>query len=754
MSNRLGRHGAFAKVAAAAGVIALASLAVHTARLSAADTPAKPSGNWMDYGAAEDSSQYSPLKQIDKSNVKDLELVWFYPSPNAAGRFGYNPVIVDGVMYVMGKSNSIVALNAATGKEVWVHPNDSGITNRGINYWESADRSDRRLIFAANSYLQEINAKTGVTIPSFGNDGKVDMREGLGRDPKSVARIQSGTPGRIYGNLIIVGSSTGEEYGSPPGDIRAYDILTGKQVWIFHTVPHPGEFGYDTWPPEAWKYIGGVNNWGEMTIDEKRGILYIPTGSPTYDFYGADRVGADLFSDCLVALDAKTGKRLWHFQFVHHDLWDYDAVMAPKLVTVKHDGKMVDAVAQATKQGFLYAFDRVSGQPLWPVEERAVPKSDMPGEHSWPTQPFPSKPPAFARQSFTVADVNPYISDPKELERVKQWVGEARFEGLFTPPGMRNTIQIPGNNGGGNWGGGATDPTTGFVYIMSKDAPTVLKLEAQRPRNPFNASPAAQGRALYETNCISCHGIDRNGHAGVAPSIVDAPQRLGADAVAAIIKNGRGEMPGFGQLTAQNAGNIVAYLTNPAAADQPPQGGGRGRGQVPQEVAGPVTPGTKYWTGYGTMDATDGMPAIGPPWSTITAYDLNEGTIKWQIPLGIVPSLAAKGIRNTGSYWPRGGPVVTAGGLIFAPSGSDLTAHAYDKDTGKILWEKQLKSGPEGIPAVYEVNGREYVVFCARSGRVSDNLPANPSQVVQTIGEPDAQGFYVFALPERAALRK
>lgn len=518
-------------------------------------------------------------------------------------------------------------------------------------------------------------------------------------------------------------------------------------TWTFHTVPRPGEFGYDTWPAGAWKYIGGVNNWGEMSIDAKRGIIYVPTGSPTYDFYGADRTGANLFSDCLVALDARTGKRLWHFQFVHHDLWDYDAVMAPKLVTVKHDGKMVDAVSQATKQGFLYVFDRVTGQPLWPIEERPVPKSQLPLEHAWPTQPFPTKPPAFARQSFTVADVNPYVEDPKELERLKEWVRTARFEGLYTPPGLTNTLEIPGNNGGGNWGGGAADPNSGWVFIMSKDAPTVLKLEAQRPRNPFSTGPAAQGLDVYQQRCISCHGVDRNGHAGVAPSLVDAPQRLGATGIASVVKNGRGEMPAFSTLSDQNLSDLVAYLTNPKAADAQPGG----RGPAPS-VPAPDTPGTKYWTGYGTMDTADGLPVIGPPWSTLTAYDLNEGAIKWQAPLGMVPSLAAKGIKNTGSYWPRGGPVVTAGGLVFVGTGSDLTAHAYDEETGKVLWEKQLNSGPEGIPAVYEVDGREYVVFCARSGRVSDNLPANKNQKAQTIGAPEAQGYYVFALPERSGV--
>ena len=356
---------------------------------------AKPWTQWNDYGGSSDSMQYSALSQIDKSNVTQLQLVWSVKAPGPAGRFSFNPLIIDGVMYVVGKDSSICAFDAATGRQIWVHPVEGRPTNRGFNYWESKDRKDQRLIFAADGYLQEINLKTGITIPSFGNDGRVNLREGLGRDPKSIGEIQSGTPGRIFENLIILGSAPGEMYGSPPGDIRAYDVHTGKLVWTFHTVPHPGEFGYDTWPPDAWKYIGGNNTWGELSLDEKRGIAYFPLGSPTYDLYGADRTGANLFGDCLLALDARTGKRLWHFQFVHHDLWDYDPTAGPKLLTVKHDGKKVDVIAQATKFGFLYVFDRVTGKPLWTIEERPVPQSDMPGEHSWPTQPFPHGAPSF-----------------------------------------------------------------------------------------------------------------------------------------------------------------------------------------------------------------------------------------------------------------------------------------------------------------------------------------------------------------------
>ena len=705
-------------------------------------THTSAAANWADYEGGEDSPQYSSLTQINKQTVKDLTLVWSYQSPTTGsfGRFGFNPIIVDGVMYAEGPYNSLVALDATTGKELWRHENSSAMTSRGVNYWENKDRTDRRLIFAVDSNLQEVDAHTGKPITNFGDNGLVDLRVGLGRDPKSILRIQSGTPGRIYGDLIILGSATGEDYGSPPGDIRAYNILTGKMAWTFHTVPHPGEPGYETWMPDTWKYAGGTNDWGGMSLDEKRGIVYTPIGSTTYDFYGADRKGNDLYSDCLLALDASTGKLKWYFQFVHHDLWDYDPTTSPKLLTVNHDGKMVDIVAQATKQGFLFAFDRVTGKPLWPIIEKPVPQSDVPGEQSSPTQPFPTQLPPFARQKFDVADVNPYITDPAELAQIKDEVAKAR-KGLYTPPSFENTIEAPGNNGGGNWGAASVDPATGRMFIMSKDAPTVLKLLSQPPRAGRNAPIEVRGRQAYADNCLTCHGIDRTGHAGFSPPLVDAPARLGAEQITSIVQNGRNTMPAFPKLSKDEIDTIIAYLKNPDAGDHPVQSG--------PAVPVTATPGTRYWSGYGTMDTSTGMPSIGPPWSTITAYDMNKGTILWQIPFGTTKSLADKGITNTGSYWPRGGPVTTAGGLVFAGSGGDLTVHAYDSDTGKVIWEHQLDGAPDGVPSVYEVNGREYVVFCVRGGLASDNLPVNPNTVAQVTPKREAQGFYVFALPPR-----
>jgi quinoprotein glucose dehydrogenase len=599
---------------------------------------------WTEYGGSPDAAQYSALKQITRANVSQLEIAWTYPMGDGR-KYYFNPIVVDGVMFVLAKNNAIVALDAATGKEIWTHPaepNTNIITNRGINYWESKDRKDRRLLFASNHALRAIDAKTGNSITTFGQNGAVDLKEGLGRDPSTLKLVQSTTPGRVFEDLLIIGSATNQGYGSAPGDLRAFDVRTGKLVWTFHTIPHPGEFGYETWPKDAWKTVGGANVWGELSLDEKRGIVYAPTASAKYNFYGADRKGANLFADCLLALDARTGKRLWHFQMVHHDIWDYDDATAPKLLTVKHEGKSVDIVAQVTKQGFIWVFNRVTGEPLWPIEERPVPKTDVPRETTWPTQPFPTKPPPFSRQKFTVDDLSPYL-DPDERAKFRDQILSARNEGLFTPPGRRNTVQMPGNNGGANWSGAAIDPAKGTLYVVSKDLPAMLKLEPD-PGQKREAPPT------------------------------------GSD-----------------------------------ASDE------------------------RYVSGFGFMLDSHGLSPIAPPWSSLTAYDLNEGTILWKIPLGDVPELAAKGIRNTGSHYPKVGPVVTAGGLIFTGT-RDREVRALDADTGKVLWEKEVDAALEGMAATYETGGRQFVVFCA--GAQVGLTTATSGKIAGT--------YVAFALPKAA----
>jgi quinoprotein glucose dehydrogenase len=691
---------------------------------------------WRSYGGSPDGSQYSALHQIDRSNVKKLQIAWTYRTGDDR-KYAFNPLVIDGTMYVLAKNNAIVALDAATGKEIWTHPTDPKttlITNRGIDYWENADRSDRRLIFSLSNELQELDARTGESIRQFGTNGIVDLRVGLGRDPKSLTLVQSYNPGRIFEDLLILGSATNEEYNSGPGDIRAYDVRTGRLAWSFHTVPHAGEPGYDTWPKDAWKSIGGANDWSGMALDVKRGIVYIPTASPKYNFYGANRPGKNLYGDCLLALNARTGKLIWYYQMVHHDIWDYDNDSTPMLTTVLHNGKKVDVVAQAGKVGFLWVFNRETGEPLWPIEERPVLKSDMPGEETWPTQPFPSKPPPFARQSFTVKDLSPFLA-PEERDQLVSEMRSAHNEGLFTPPGLGNTVEMPGNNGGANWGGTAVNPSNGNLYVVSKDLPAMLKLELASHAT-HGGSPEEQGRSIFVANCSLCHGTNREGNPPGIPSLVDVGAKLSDDQIESIVQHGQGPMPSFSGLSAADITSLLAYLKHPELAPA----------SAPAKTAAPaaVDPiSAHYRSSFGFMFANSGLPVIAPPWTTLTAYDLNAGTIRWQIPLGVVPELAAKGFTATGSQFPKVSPVVTAGGLIFTGT-RDRKVRAIDSDTGKVIWEAEVDAALEGMPAVYEVQGREYVVFCAaaQATTYTHSVAGHPASQAPIPG-----AYVAFALP-------
>jgi quinoprotein glucose dehydrogenase len=691
--------------------------------------------SWKQYGGGPDSSHFVALDQINKSNVNQLEVAWIYPTGDNRS-YIFNPIVIDNVMYVLARNSSLVALDAATGKEIWIHENLPGLTSRGIAYWESKDRTDRRLIFTLNNSLQEIDARTGKSILSFGNNGLVDLREGLGRDPNTIARIQPESPGRVFENLIMLGSATGEAYLSPPGHIRAYNVLTGKLVWTFHTIPQPGEFGYDTWPKDAWRYSGGANTWGEITVDEKRGIAYFPTGSPTYDYYGADRIGSNLFGNCLLALDARTGKRLWHFQMVHHDLWDYDITAAPQLITVRHGGKLIDAVSQSTKQGFLFVFDRVTGKPLWPIEERPVPKSNMPGEQAWPTQPYPTAPPPFSRQRMTVEDVNPYILTAGEREAWKDRISKMRNEGLFTPPGLEETLSLPGARGGSNWGTQAANPAKGVVYLTTQDWPTIYKLSLEDPLAARRASRGASieaGRAIYEDRCQSCHGVNGTGSAGGPPAIAGA-SRMPFDAFRQVTLAGKGKMPAFTDLDDAPVNALYAFLAGANATQIDPQpvggpivaSGGAPGGLAVHQVAGRYSPlggpdypagidapRDRYYTDWGLYP--DHPYVIGPPWSALVAFDLNRGTIKWRVPLGEDARAVKEGAKDAGVFMAeRHGMIVTATGLIFIAT-TDGKVRAHDEETGKVLWAADLPAGSEGLPAMYEVNGRQFLVVPASS---------------------------------------
>ena len=728
--------------------------------------------SWPDYGGTPDQSRYVVTKDITRKSVSRLQVAWTYPSGDERA-YQFNPVIVDGVMYVLARNSSLVAIDVVTRRELWIHANLRGITNRGINYWESRDRKDRRLLFTLEDTLQAIDARTGKSILSFGKDGVVDLRQGLGRDPAGVRRVSSATPGRVFENLVILGSSPGEGYFSAPGHIRAYDVVTGKMAWTFHTIPQPGEFGHDTWPKDAWQYAGGVNVWGEITVDAKRGIAYLPVSSPTYDYYGADRIGMNLFSDCLLALDARTGKRLWHFQMVHHDLWDYDPTAAPQLLRVRKDGKKIDAVAQATKQGFVFVFDRVTGKPVWPIEERPVPKSEVPGEQAWPTQPFSTLPPS-ARQLVKPDDLTPYLINDAERAAWRERISKART-GLFTPPALTETAAIPGAVGGTNWGNTAANPGDGMLYLLNQDFPSFYKLEIQdedsmkaaRARfGPPSPERIRRGQDAYRESCAMCHGEDRGG-TPAAPSLLTIGTQIGFPQLKRTVVYGNGRMPPIGHLSDEQISDILAFLgggarprfrgSDAGAALPIPAGpvvasGGAPRAPLPP-ASGPVgmqdypegveRPAQRYFTDYGL-----GYPyLLAPPWSTIVAYDLNRGVIKWRKPLGQDRDAAAAGGRNTGV--PRGsqrqGMIVTSTGIVFS-TGRDGVLYAFDAENGEVLWSAALPMGTEGLPAAYQVKGKTYIVINATTPHTW-GLNSRESG----IGSPEPLGkggYVVFALPD------
>jgi quinoprotein glucose dehydrogenase len=741
--------------------IALTGVAVLATVVAAGRLPAPRQAvadrPWIGYSGAADSSRFFPNSQITKDNVHQLEVAWTYPYSDTI----FTPVVVNGMVYGRGRNGALVALDAKTGEEIWVRENMNGMTARGINYWESADGSDRRLLFAMQDYLQAIDARTGEIITTFGDGGVVDLREGLGRDPETIGRIQSSTPGQVFENLIILGSATGEGYLSPPGDIRAFDVVTGEKVWQFHTIPHPGEFGYETWPPEAYKYIGGTNAWGELTVDEERGLVFVPTGSPTYDYYGADRPGANLFGTSILALNARTGERVWHFQLVHHDLWDFDTSAAPQLTTIRHNGVERDVVAVAGKTGFLYVFDRDTGEPIWPIEERPVPVSGMPGERSWPTQPFPTNPPPFSRQTFSEDDINPYPNiTPEQREQFREYMRGARNQGLFTPIDFVDTVHIPGSNGGALFGTTAAEPDTGIVYVIGQDNPGILRLlrPGEGRGGPGNLSP---GQVIYQRECQQCHGANRAG-SQEAPSLIGITDQLSEADIRATIREGMGRMDAFPHLTDSDLDEILAFLRTPVTA----VGGGRGRNTGPAPVfpPGPVvgSGGARERTGPGPGRGTfvpypEGVPdtpryvinaygTIGkymkPPYTTITKYDLNIPAIVWQVGLGDDPELAALGMKGTGMPQMRYGAVVTDTGLYFAPGG-DNKIRAYDTANGAVLWEGEYAGTLRGTPVMYALDGRQYLLVPAAGNRLqAGNQPAP--------GVPEAGplGYVAFALPE------
>ena len=671
---------------------------------------------WPSYGGGPEQIRYSRLSQINRSNVRQLQVAWTYDAGEEGG-LQTNPIVIDGILYATTPKHRIVALDAATGTERWsFRTKPASGPNRGVLYWAAGD--DRRIFAAQEHYLYALNAHTGQPIASFGREGRIDLRKNLGRDPGQQSIVLT-TPGVVYKDLIIVGGRVSEGLPAAPGDIRAYDARTGSLRWSFHTIPHPGEFGYDTWPKDAWTYSGGANNWAGMALDEQRGVVYVPTGSAAADFYGANRRGDNLFANSLLALDAATGKRIWHFQGVRHDIWDRDFPAPPSLVTVLHDGKRIDAVVQTSKQGYVFLFDRANGRPLFPIEYRRFPPSDLDGEMAADTQPIPTRPAPYARQVLTEDLLT--TRTPAANQEARDQFRTLRSRGPFIPLTVgQGTVIFPGFDGGAEWGGSAFDPETGLLYVNSNEMAWVATLA-------YNVSGSGP-RATYLRDCASCHRDDMKGAPPQIPSLVGIGQRRSAAELTTIVRQGTGRMPGHPSMSAEMVAALVEFLRTGKSTES----------DDAPETSSPAF--LKYrFTGYMRFLDRERFPAIAPPWGTLNAINLNTGEYAWKIPLGEYPELAERGMKDTGSE-NYGGPVVTAGGLLFiGATNFDKKFRAFDKATGELLWETTLPFSGNGTPCTYEIDGRQFVVVPAGGGKGRSPVSDAP---------PPSGGFYVaFALP-------
>jgi quinoprotein glucose dehydrogenase len=670
--------------------------------------------DWPAYGGR-DGTHYSSLSQINRDNVKNLAMAWKYDTGETGG-IEANPIIVGKVLYTTTPLRSVIALDAASGKLIWkFHADVPGrVLTRGVSYW--TDGHESRIFAGARNYLYALDPATGKAIPSFGENGRIDLRKGL-REPYQKQSVALTTPGSIYKDLIIVGGSDPESHPAPPGDIRAFDVRTGALRWTFHTIPRPGEFGYETWPKDAWKSAGAANNWAGMTVDIGRGIVYVPTGSPAYDFYGGDRIGNDLFANAVIALDAATGKRIWHFQGVHHDLWDRDFPAPPAMATVTHDGKRVDVIAQTTKSGMLFVFDRSTGKPIFPVQELPFPKSSVPGEVASPTQPIPTLPVPYTQQS-TTEDTLTNRTPEAHAWAVKQF-RTMIAGGQFIPPSVdKLTVDMPGFAGGEEWGGVAVDPSTAVLYVNANDTAWLVGLTVPPP-------PGSLGEKVYQNQCSGCHGINRAGSPPAIPALRDIEGILTDQEIADTIRQGKGRMPPFNNLSDDEVAAVVQYLTRVPQQQQPPRrpkSSPAAAHSADPVAAEPAHAGDDmpYKTmGFLRFTDPEGYPAIAPPWGTLSAIDLNTGRYLWKIPFGTYPELVSKGMADTGSD-NYGGPVVTGGGLLFiGASVFDQKFHAYDKTTGKLLWETELPFAGLATPSTYMVKGKQYIVIAAGGGQSS-----------------------------------
>lgn len=674
---------------------------------------------WSVYHGDRSGTHYSELDQINVENIDKLELAWTYEGEPIRGRrtIQCNPLIIKDKVYLTTQQLNVVCVDGELGTEKWkweprLHGGSGGDVNRGLVYYKNMKGNDF-IFFVFGSQLFCIDAESGELVQTFGEKGRVNLRGGLDRDVVGQS-VTANTPGIIFENLLIIGSRVGEgPQPAAPGHVRAFNVFTGKREWIFHTIPNPGEFGFDTWPEDAWIRIGGANAWGGMTLDASHGVVYFGTGSASYDHYGGNRKGSNLFANSVVALDASTGKYKWHFQTVHHDLWDYDIPCPPVLTQVKHDGVWIDAAAQVTKVGHLFLFDRQTGKPLFDIEERPVPQSNIPGEFSWPTQPFPVKPPAFAQQRFTAEDVAQVSPDSTEwiLEQLK----EMETGGVFIPPGFKKSVVLPQFNGGAEWGGAAVDPMTQTLYINASNEAEWISMRSSKPKEEISSYEL--GKDIYRSICANCHG-----NSSIASSFEVAPaslegvsKRLDRKTAVEVIKEGKGAMPAFGLMAQEEQNAIVDFLykTGKNIKLDVDKIDSQWRDEIPYVA-----------TGHHNFRDPNGLPVNKRPWGTLTAINLNSGEFSWQVPLGTYPKLEKQGFPPTGTF-NIGGPIVTAGGLVFIGATMDERFRAFDKSTGEVLWEYQLEAGAYSTPATYSIDGRQYVIVAGGGAGKPGTKPGN-----------------------------
>jgi quinoprotein glucose dehydrogenase len=658
--------------------------------------------DWAIYRGDKKATQFSEMAQVHAGNVHRLEKAWEFHTGDPNGPSMYsNPIIIDGLLYFTTPKLDAVAIDAKTGEEAWVfdptpHNDNKKVfrgRNRGVTYWEG--EAGKRIFHFVNNRVFALDAGTGQLIESFGEKGSIDLRKHLPVESET-ASIEVTTPGIVYEDYLIVTSRVPEEYNSTPGDIRAFDAVTGEFRWIFHTIPQEGEYGYDTWEWVEGERYGGANPWGGFSLDEERGWVFFATGSPANDYYGGFRKGMNLFGNCVVALNARTGERIWHYQTVHHDIWDYDNPPAPMLLTINHKGEKRDVVVQFTKMGLTFVLDRESGEPVFPVVEMPVPASTVPGEEAWPTQPFPLRPPPLVRLTMHEADLSQITPDTHKevLETFRKY--ESGF--LYTPPSTAGIITTPSHQGGVEWGGGAYNPYLNVVFINANEAPSINTLHLfYDTEGEEEEGPLAKGALVYQKNCTSCHGAEREGNPPTYPALKEVSMEEAE--IRELLATGKGIMPAFQQLTWREVNDLVAFLQVDSSEVKAKSGTGIRR----YSVSNPF------------FTDSHGAPAISPPWGTLNAVDLVEGEILWKVPLGEYPELAAKGITGTGAK-NFGGPVTTSGGIVFISGTPDEMIRAFSSHNGELLWEYKLPAAGYATPSVYMIDGKQYIVIAAGGG--------------------------------------